>query len=43
MLTWEELSISSRKTNQHQLKHIFKNLGSGCEMMKREFVWKSNI
>lgn len=42
-LTQEELSIYSRKTNQHQLKHILKNLGSGCEIIKREFAWKSNM
>lgn len=31
MLSQEELSICSRKTDQQQLKHIFKNLGSGCK------------
>lgn len=43
MLSQEELSLYSRKTNQHQLKHSLKNLGSGCEMMKREFARKSNM
>lgn len=43
MLSQEELSTCSRKTDQQQLKHIFKNLGSGCEMMKRESACKSNM
>lgn len=43
MLSQEELSTCSQKRDQQQLKHIFKNLGSGCEMMKRESSWKSNM
>lgn len=42
MLTREELSIRSQKTNPRQLKHIFKNPGSGCKIMKRGSAWKSN-
>lgn len=38
MLSQEELSRSSQKTDQHQMRHIFKNLRNGCEMMKREFA-----
>lgn len=34
MLSQEELSTCSQKRDQQQLKHIFKNLGSGCAMMR---------